>query len=452
LAALCSALDPDSVPLPEATPLWETFDAIARLAAGAKCRLARRVEESRSWQAHGARSAAEHLGALSGTTTGRARAELESSKALAALPAADAAVANGELSDQQAEAITQAAKADPGAEARLVALAKRRDLRRLREECARTQARAEDEAARAERLRRQRSLRTWTAADGSWNLLAKHTPEVGAQIEAALAPLKEAIFQGARRAGHHEPGEAYGADALAEMARRSVAADDARPGDVPAGHPDHVPATEGVGASSGADARGAAAGDPAAEVTTPARKPARSRRPDTKVIVLISYEALKRGLAEADETCEIAGVGPVSVATVNSLMGDAFGAAIVTDGVDVFTVAHLGRSATAHQRSALEARGYHCEVPGCGATTALEIDHIDDWHKTYRTKLDAMAWLCGVHHTAKTNGGWRLEGPPGERRWVGPGEAGVQPAGPGPDPPPAGAEERQTLFGDPSAA
>jgi len=55
-------------------------------------------------------------------------------------------------------------------------LAKRRDLRRLREEAARVQARAEDEAEQAERLHRQRSLRTWTGADGSWNLMAKHTP------------------------------------------------------------------------------------------------------------------------------------------------------------------------------------------------------------------------------------------------------------------------------------
>ncbi len=102
LAALCSALDPDSVPLPEVTPLWESFDAMERLVAGAKCRLARRVEESRSWADKGARSPAEHLGAISGTTTGRARAALEASKALAALPEADAAVAKGELSDQQA--------------------------------------------------------------------------------------------------------------------------------------------------------------------------------------------------------------------------------------------------------------------------------------------------------------------------------------------------------------
>jgi hypothetical protein len=307
LAALCTALDPDSVPLPGVTSLWTSFDVIERLAAGAKTRLARRVEESRSWSAKGARSPAEHLAQLSGTTTGRARAALENSKRLAALPGTDEAVAKGELSEQQAEAITAAASADPSAEGRLLELAKRRDLRRLREEAARVQARAEDEAKRAERLHRQRSLRTWTGTDGSWNLMAKHTPEVGAVIEAALAPIKEAIFQAARRAGEHESGEAYGADALAEMARRSAAADDPVPhaGDA---RPTGEPRTDGHAGPEGDDQRDAgdddqagtghdtgaaerpetAAGDTAADDTAAddtaaaGRAPARSRRPDTK--------------------------------------------------------------------------------------------------------------------------------------------------------------------------
>jgi hypothetical protein len=119
-------------------------------------------------------------------------------------------------------------------------------------------------------------------------------------------------------------------------------------------------------------------------------RPVRFRRPDTKILVLISHEALTRGWAEAEETCEIAGIGPVAVATVKEMMGDAFGAAVVTDGVDVYNVAHLGRSATAHQRSALEARGYRCEVPGCGARLGLEIDHIDDWAFTKVTRLSSF--------------------------------------------------------------
>jgi hypothetical protein len=38
------------------------------------------------------------------------------------------------------------------------------------------------------------------------------------------------------------------------------------------------------------------------------------------------------------------------------MMADAFLAAVVTDGVDVRSVVHLGRNDTAHQRTALEVR------------------------------------------------------------------------------------------------
>jgi hypothetical protein len=185
---------------------------------------------------------------------------------------------------------------------------------------------------------------------------------------------------------------------------------------------------------------------------SPPRGAKRSRRPDTKIIVLISHEALKRGYVEGDERCEIAGVGPVSVATARSLMVDSFGAAIVTNGVDVFTVAHLGRSVTAYQRSALEARGYVCEVPGCGSTRALEIDHIDDWVLTWKTQLDQLCWLCRLHHLDKTHRGWRLVGSPGQRRWVSPPGARSGPDPPSDDGAPPGDGDRRTLFGDPSAA
>ena len=157
------------------------------------------------------------------------------------------------------------------------------------------------------------------------------------------------------------------------------------------------------------------------------------------------------------------------LATARSMMADAFGAAVVMDGVDVYSVAHLGRSPTAHQRTALEARGYRCEVPGCASTTALEIDHIAEWTKTYRTRVQDLCWLCRLHHHDKTHRGFRLEGPVGNRRWLAP---GAEPAGHDPpgDPPAAGhpgdpetgrprgepasgqPPEAATLFGDPSAA
>src|ERR1700759_3115505 len=62
-------LDVDAVPLGDATAMWVAFDQIERMVAGAKTLLAARVEESGDWKQAGARSAAEHLGQLSSTST-----------------------------------------------------------------------------------------------------------------------------------------------------------------------------------------------------------------------------------------------------------------------------------------------------------------------------------------------------------------------------------------------
>ncbi|MGI9119960.1 MAG: hypothetical protein ACR2G7_07560, partial [Acidimicrobiales bacterium] len=59
-------------------------------------------------------------------------------------------------------------------------------------------------------------------------------------------------------------------------------------------------------------------------------------------------------------------------------------------------------------------------------------DHIDDWHLTWRTQLDRLAWLCRAHHQDKTHRGWRLEGPPGDRQWT---TAASPASARGPDPP-----------------
>src|SRR3546814_9583822 len=42
-------------------------------------------------------------------------------------------------------------------------------------------------------------------------------------------------------------------------------------------------------------------------------------RPEKKVIALVDVEALNRGRVEGDETCEVAGVGPVAVSAVRRL-------------------------------------------------------------------------------------------------------------------------------------
>jgi hypothetical protein len=40
--------------------------------------------------------------------------------------------------------------------------------------------------------------------------------------------------------------------------------------------------------------------------------------------------------------------------------------------------------------------------PGVWATRGLEIDHIEDWHDSFKTALELLCWLCRAHHLDKT--------------------------------------------------
>jgi Domain of unknown function (DUF222) len=180
LAGLCAELDPASVPLPDAPAIYEALARIEKLAAGAKLRIAKRVEDSNEWRRGGYRSPAEWLARRSGTSTGAAHGELATSARLAALPGTSEAVRHGALSVVQAVAVAAAATADQSAESRLLRTASRASVRELREVCAQVKASADPDAdARYDRIRRERRLRTFTDHEGTWNLtLGVHsTPE-----------------------------------------------------------------------------------------------------------------------------------------------------------------------------------------------------------------------------------------------------------------------------------
>ena len=195
-------------------------------------------------------------------------------------------------------------------------------------------------------------------------------------VMAAVEPLRDRLFRSARAEGRREPPEAYGADALAELARSAAAGGRAR--------------TVGAGRA--------------------------------KVIVRVDMAALLRGRPTRGEVAEIAGYGPVAVSAVRDLLdtGDPFLAAVVTRGVDVVGVAHLGRRPTAHQQTALEWLYPTCAAEGCSAVARLEIDHRLDWATTRITLLDLLDRLCSHHHDRKTLDGWALVPGRGKRAFVAP--------------------------------
>jgi hypothetical protein len=133
---------------------------------------------------------------------------------------------------------------------------------------------------------------------------------------------------------------------------------------------------------------------------------------------------LLRGEVAEGELCEIAGLGPVDLATVEDWIGgDAIKAAIVTEGVDIRSIVHLGRSPIELQRTALQ---WHCAgtcaIERCTSTARMEIDHVAEWAATHRTTLDDLALVCGHHHDLKTHHRYRFGplGTDGKRTLIAP--------------------------------
>jgi hypothetical protein len=140
-----------------------------------------------------------------------------------------------------------------------------------------------------------------------------------------------------------------------------------------------------------------------------------------EVHVTVEATALRRGYSKPGETCSIAGVGQVPVATARKLLGDGFLSILVTKGSDVTTVAHAGRAVPVHVDTALNARDKTCCVPGCGVTENLERDHrVLPFEDGGTTALSNLSRMCKWHHYLRTYKGWRLEGEAGNWRWVGP--------------------------------
>lgn len=380
---VCARLDPACIGLAEVPGAFDDLVALDRLAGGAVTRMAARYDEAGAWKRNGTRSAEDDIGRKTGTGTSRARRKLSTSKRLRDQPKTDDAVRRGEVSDDQADEVSDGASASPEAEDELLSSARNEPMQQLRKRAAAARARADrDREATRRRLHRNRCVRRWDDGEGMGNLLLRLPGDEMAEIDAALKRGIDRRLVDARHAGRFEPPEAYAADEVRDRLLGTTGDD--------TGHGDG---------------------------SNPVRRN-QAVRPDKKVIAIVDAEALNRGHVEGDETCVIAGVGPVSVSAVRRLMSDAFLALAIKDGVDVRSVVHLGRQVTAHQRTALEARGGACEF--CGSRFRVEIDHIDGWSLTHDTKIDDLSFKCWTCHDAKTRHHLRETGPPGNRKLLHP--------------------------------
>jgi hypothetical protein len=259
-----------------------------------------------------------------------------------------------------------------------------------------------------------------------------------ARLDAQLRPVIDSVFHQARHEGRREPVEAYAYDAFFELVDQ---ADDATD--------DQVDAADGA-------TNAEAGSEPVRRPRGRIKRKRRGRHWGSKVIVRADLTALDRGHVEPGEVCEIAGHGPIPVTDAWRIIdGDAFIAALVTNGTDIQKVQHLGRRPTALQRTVLEwLTAGTCTVEGCTNTAAIELDHIDDWAHTHLTQITHLAALCRTCHAKKTYGGYTLGPllPNGTRRLIPPTTPGLDrregtpeaPAHPEPDRP--GGSDQPGLF------
>ena len=367
LREVSSRIEIDVVAGKDAAELVGIADEIRRAGDSLRTVAVGQVERTNSWRGEGAKSITEWLAIETDCPQYEAQAVVLLANQLQHLPVTQAALRSGTLSNAQAIEVARGVIVAPNTETQLLNLARHATVRDLRNATSRVVAGATDEAERHRQVHKSRYLKWWVGEDGACNLKGKMTVANGALVKAALAPFEDSIFKQARKSGAHERPEAYAADALMALCERASASDS--------------------GMSSSAT---------------------KTTRPNAVINIRVDIDALKRGHTEHGEICEIAGVGPIPVATATEYLGEAFLKLLVVDGVDIKTVAHMGRAIPAPLRTAVEERDRLCQVPTCDMSVGLEIDHIVPFAEGGAASLENLVKLCRRHHLQKTHDGFRL--------------------------------------------
>jgi hypothetical protein len=374
-----SDFDPALISTGDAAKAFVVFTALEKVTSAARTLVAARATEAGDWKKEGHRSPASWVAEKTGSGFGEATGMLESSERLVELPDTTEALKRGELSAPQLREIAATAIGNPRAESDLLKAARQNGLKGLKDECRRVKARSMSECdarARYEEIRKNRYLHLWTGPDGAGRVDGRLAPDDFARFCGAIRIEANAVFTEARKSGRRESTAAYEADALVALVTGS-------------------------------------------SVTTTASS-TRGRSTST-MHLRVDLAALRRGELEEGEACEIPGVGSVPLATARNVLGESLLKVIITDGVDVTSVCHVGRAVPAHIRSALEDRDAHCVVPGCDVVRGLEIDHYQiAFEDDGPTELWNLCRLCRWHHHLKTHCAYAITGEPGSWEWNGP--------------------------------
>jgi len=171
-----AGFDADALTGDQAAQVVKDAAAAQNMLAAVKAAAAQRVADTHVYRRGGHRTAAHHLAAVSGSSVGAAKSELEAAERLKALPATAVAQRAGTLSPEKAAAIADAATADPSAEGRLLDHAEEQSLAEVRDGCTRVKAAADpNPEATRRRIHAGRFARRRTCADGTGEIIYRST-------------------------------------------------------------------------------------------------------------------------------------------------------------------------------------------------------------------------------------------------------------------------------------
>jgi hypothetical protein len=462
ILAYAGRFDPRSLTPTQAAAMVRACAQIEASVASIKMLAAARAAEGSTWQDEGYRSPADQLAHHAGMSPSAAKRALDTGRRMTNQPDVAKAALAGELSAEQATAVSDGAAANPAKTTELIDTAKRSSVPELNEEVARTKAAVTDQEARRKAIHAKRSLRRWTDRDGALHAHLYGHPQDGASLWRMLDPIRRRLNLRRRPTRPDQPVDPLDAldyDAIMTMAYLATGQDgelsladlldlglfpqlDAT---ILARHP--TPATP----APTPDTTGEASLFPTPESNH--QPPARTDPPDrtvaagpdsphpsdsaspnpkrakklagspARIMIRVDLDTLLRGVPLEGELCEIVGYGPIPISVIEQLLAheSAFIVGVLTKSKHLLGVYHHGRRyPNTYQKSALDFIYPTCAVTGCSARIGLQSDHRHDYAKTHYTVLDFLDRLCPHHHGLKTRKGWALEEGTGKRALVPP--------------------------------
>lgn len=345
--------------------------------AGNACRAARvraaaRAGACGAHRERGFADVSDWLARASGSSSGSAKAALDTTAALQEHPELKAALEAGELSMAQAQELAKTEASCPGSAASLLGVAKEQSLKSLKEQARDRRMRMVSPEELHASQHRARAFRYWRTALGTVGFAGELPPETGLPIVNRLDAETDRLWKQAH-------GDVHGTLTGEAMAP--------------------------TGSVSAAERRSALAADAFVRLVETGGK---GKAHSADLVIVCDLQAYRRGHAHDGEPCHLVGGGPIPVSLAREVGKDAFLKAVVHTGTEIHTIAHFGRKTSAVLRTALTLGapplfdGITCAVEGCDRTYHLEQDHLDPVANGGLTSIDNMGPKCKPHHRVKT--------------------------------------------------